>query len=66
MLQFFNEDAGVFRPPFTPDVVVVNPPWDMRLGGAVDSWRNLLQFLKVSAHFSLTQQSQLASQLAAC
>eukprot|EP00953_Heterococcus_sp_UTEX-ZZ885_P032558 16994-Heterococcus_DN1.PRE.6 len=43
---FFNEDADVFRPPFTPDVVVVNPPWDMRLGGAVDSWRNLLQFLK--------------------
>jgi 23S rRNA G2445 N2-methylase RlmL len=56
MLQFFNEDAGVFRPPFTPDVVVVNPPWDMRLGGAVDSWRNLLQFLKVSPMCTSAQQ----------
>ncbi|KAG5177117.1 hypothetical protein JKP88DRAFT_265158 [Tribonema minus] len=45
-IQFFNEDARRFLPPSTPDVVVTNPPWDMRLGGAADSWRALRQFLK--------------------
>jgi hypothetical protein len=45
--QFFNEDVRYFSPPLVPNMVVTNPPWDMRLQGAADSWRGLRDFLKV-------------------
>jgi putative N6-adenine-specific DNA methylase len=48
-LHLHEGDAADWTPPETPAVVVVNPPWGERLGGAPgeleDSWRALGTFL---------------------
>lgn len=45
-IEFYNEDVAAYVPPTKPGMIVTNPPWDMRLGGAKDSWRALMPFLK--------------------
>lgn len=45
-IQFFNEDAREFAPSEEVDLVVCNPPWDMRLRDAEESWDSLLSFLR--------------------
>lgn len=44
LIDFRCQDAGVYRPAQRPGIIVTNPPWDLRLHGAEDSWQALAQF----------------------
>ena len=45
-IEFSNDDVRDYEPPTAPSFVVSNPPWDKRIEGGEESWRELGLFLK--------------------
>jgi putative N6-adenine-specific DNA methylase len=49
MIDFSNQDVAIYAPPAPPDLVVTNPPWDIRLEGADYAWEKLCNFAHAHA-----------------
>ena len=45
-ISFSAADAADYQPPDAPQLVLTNPPWDVRLEGGEEAWRSLGQFLR--------------------
>jgi hypothetical protein len=45
-ISFSAADAAAYQPPDAPQLVLTNPPWDIRLEGGEEAWRSLGQFLR--------------------
>lgn len=45
-ISFSAADAAAYQPPDAPQLVLTNPPWDVRLEGGEEAWRSLGQFLR--------------------
>ena len=48
MIEFTCKDVSTFEPSFLPDVVITNPPWELRLEGAEEAWMKLGTFARKS------------------
>ena len=46
VITFTEGDAQTYEPTAAPDLVVTNPPWDVRLEGGEGAWRALSHFLR--------------------
>lgn len=47
LITFSSGDVGKYVPPSRPNVVITNPPWDMRLAeGADEAWHSLGDFAR--------------------
>jgi 23S rRNA G2445 N2-methylase RlmL len=48
MIDFSCKDISSYRPKLDPNIILTNPPWDLRLDGAQSAWSKLGDFSRAN------------------